>query len=519
MSEVHVKRFETQYRLPPAAFADKSRLDEFRTKVLDNAFRQALADNGIREDAELCIRSLVSAVCLRLNRSDESITASWSEAIAKEISRALRARGTSNIVFYNSRRQALLDFATGIACGDLRRVWAWRQLGLCRSQHVTDEAQWTIELVTALCSEPDLLVPTLRAVAEAGWMHRIASRVTERQWVELALAALPRAALVHLLEETNESPAPRTVRTALRVLARSRLCGAISATGSLENAGTGAPRAVAMLAVLEAEPVLLSALSASATISIIAEAIRSPHNETISAVADRSVTALTVPETIDTLTDRSATSVTKDGNQPAPEITDASRSIPVTKLNSEFTDSETSAPPIDLPIDLRQRCSTRYGGLLFLVGVVNDLGLPEEISGHGLLGARPFVWVMHQLALRLIAMAPNDPAALAFAGLSPQTTPPSDEEAPANEVEVSALDDLAARVVERSRLLLERQDEPAETLLEFVCCRRAEVVADPGWIELRFSIDNVATEIRRAGLDLDPGYVWWLGVVIRFVYE
>jgi hypothetical protein len=24
---------------------------------------------------------------------------------------------------------------------------------------------------------------------------------------------------------------------------------------------------------------------------------------------------------------------------------------------------------------------------------------------------------------------------------------------------------------------------------------------------------------RRAGLDLDPGYVPWLGVVVRFVYE
>ena len=32
-------------------------------------------------------------------------------------------------------------------------------------------------------------------------------------------------------------------------------------------------------------------------------------------------------------------------------------------------------------------------------------------------------------------------------------------------------------------------------------------------------MDQVATEIRRAGLDLDPGYVPWLGVVVRFIYE
>jgi hypothetical protein len=26
-------------------------------------------------------------------------------------------------------------------------------------------------------------------------------------------------------------------------------------------------------------------------------------------------------------------------------------------------------------------------------------------------------------------------------------------------------------------------------------------------------------EVRRAGLDLDPGWIPWLGAVVRFVYE
>jgi hypothetical protein len=56
-------------------------------------------------------------------------------------------------------------------------------------------------------------------------------------------------------------------------------------------------------------------------------------------------------------------------------------------------------------------------------------------------------------------------------------------------------------------------------VLQFVCQRRAAIVADPGWIEVRLSLDEVSTEIRRVGLDLDPDYVPWLGVVVRFVYE
>jgi hypothetical protein len=44
------------------------------------------------------------------------------------------------------------------------------------------------------------------------------------------------------------------------------------------------------------------------------------------------------------------------------------------------------------------------------------------------------------------------------------------------------------------------------------------VVADPGWIEIRLDLREVATDVRRVGLDLDPGWLPWLGVVMRFAY-
>jgi hypothetical protein len=52
-----------------------------------------------------------------------------------------------------------------------------------------------------------------------------------------------------------------------------------------------------------------------------------------------------------------------------------------------------------------------------------------------------------------------------------------------------------------------------------VCARDGEVRADPGWIELRLALDAVDLDVRRAGLDLDPGFIPWLGTVIRFVYD
>jgi len=36
---------------------------------------------------------------------------------------------------------------------------------------------------------------------------------------------------------------------------------------------------------------------------------------------------------------------------------------------------------------------------------------------------------------------------------------------------------------------------------------------------VRFAFRDAATSIRRAGLDLSPGYLPWLGTVVVFSYE
>jgi hypothetical protein len=55
-------------------------------------------------------------------------------------------------------------------------------------------------------------------------------------------------------------------------------------------------------------------------------------------------------------------------------------------------------------------------------------------------------------------------------------------------------------------------------VLARVIARPATVVADPGWLELRFPLDSVSLELRRAGLDLHLDFVSFLGVVVRVVY-
>ena len=176
---------------------------------------------------------------------------------------------------------------------------------------------------------------------------------------------------------------------------------------------------------------------------------------------------------------------------------------------------------------LRVQGRTRFGGLLFLVHLIHELRLPDAWHLEAPLSARPLRWCLHQLGQRLLEIAPADPALLALAGLRPGDRPPTIDAEAATAEEDATLREAAASVGAAlvTRLGAEPDDAHADgaydlwrRLVRRVAMRNAEVVADAGWMEIRFSLDQVDTELRRAGLDLDPGYVPWLGVVLRFVY-
>jgi hypothetical protein len=49
-------------------------------------------------------------------------------------------------------------------------------------------------------------------------------------------------------------------------------------------------------------------------------------------------------------------------------------------------------------------------------------------------------------------------------------------------------------------------------------CRPARIAITATHVDVRQDIDAVDLRIRRAGLDIDPGWVPWLGRVLRFHY-
>ena len=158
--------------------------------------------------------------------------------------------------------------------------------------------------------------------------------------------------------------------------------------------------------------------------------------------------------------------------------------------------------------------STDWAGLLFFLATAAEAGLPEAILSDEVLADQPLSWVLYQLARRLIpAAGPTDPALFALAGLAPGDEPqqPQAEEA-------AHLDAHACVWAHVTAARLGQAERDAFDVAAQLAARTGSIVASPGWIEVNLDLGDVDIDVRRAGLDLDPGWVPWLGVVVIFVY-
>jgi hypothetical protein len=480
MAEASLGKLHTHYFLSQADRAERWKLERLQMKALDEAFELAIERAGIPKDGELCLRSVSAPVHLRLGSSDHSITADWTAELAHVLTAHIRNAPPSRRVFYYSRRHAVLDFALSVARGEYQRAWAWRMLGLWQDRE-TGASNALRELVQALTREAETIVPAFRYLASLGTLAPFVRMLSANQWRELSEAALMHAGVLPAAD-VNTPPSSRVFSYALRILKHSQILAAINSSGALARADETIRRAVAVLAIFDAEPALLHSQVAPDIVALVASSIgTAPVNEE-PIVASELEQAAPGPFS---------------SPQPAEKHVEQNNDIP----------------------DPRQRARTEYGGLLFLINVLDLLEMPDHILAEAVLATRPLSWTLHQLAMTLIPAGPTDAAVLAFAGLPPGASPPSETELPATEIETHAVSLLAARVIDCLSSLFEPDVFSASELLEFVCRREAEIVADPVWLEVRFSLDQVSTEIRRAGLDLNPGYVKWLGVILKFVYE
>jgi hypothetical protein len=532
---VQIRRFTAQYRLRALQAAEKRRLDSLLRRVTGEMLALALERAGVRSRELICIRTLpVSPMSLRLSRGDSALAAEWATSIAQAIARA--AEESSTVVRYLSRPLALIDMGTHIAQGRLDRVWAWRQIGFWRGHDSpADVPTAAHEFVAALCREPQGAVAVLAAVAERGLLRTLAPHL-EKFWRQLAVTVLDAVGVD--LTSTDWNPVPLGN---LNLAARQPDPAQLPAGGpegeaelfpgdrfrasALQRAGIAlsrsailrdlrnvplpehAARSSAILALLECEP----ALARAAARDLFAAA------DAVCFIAFRR--AASTLKSLNDVSQGALPGMHRSGAKARLLPQKSSEPALAHLLPEEEQQPGKDSLPIESQGPLRSQALTTFGGLLYLLHIVGVLKIPERAMAWEAVATRGPAWFQHRLAMALQPMAPDDPAALAFCGLGPAAEHPSLRQPPPSLEEQEFIDALAAEV---QGALSEFFPEPMATpekLVQFVCRRQAQVLADPGWLEIRFSLQDVSVEIRRSGLDIDPGHLPWLGVVVKFVYD
>jgi hypothetical protein len=163
---------------------------------------------------------------------------------------------------------------------------------------------------------------------------------------------------------------------------------------------------------------------------------------------------------------------------------------------------------------------TDWAGLPFLLATAADAGLPGCALDDPDLADRPLAWVLHQVGQVLVPAAPDDAALLALAGLDPRRARLLLRAAGPTAAERAGVVRLAERWRAATATRLANIAAPHNPGCDVhrVARRPGRVHAEPGWIEVHLPLATVDPVLRRAGLDVDPGWVPWLGAVVRYCY-
>lgn len=487
MTDVAITRFRKRLRLPADSLSERDRIDRAIAQSLgDEMFDTALQRAGVIESDEVCIRRVQTVVRLDAANDSLRLATTCSLALAAAIATELSAGGP-NVVRYRSVRAALLEMGVQVAQGNLERAWAWRQIGIwdCPELEVANSVALET-LFSALADTPHAATHVLARIAELGLLDQCLLQVSESRWRNLVQALLA----IHNVHETfglRETFAMRAVETeseeaitataraatiAGRVLEWSKILRVRPA--KLRNAPPGVAQALSIIAVIECEP------------SAVSEPIAAPIVRLV----------------VERVTDR-ARDTREVGNRPA---------------NADA--SETS-------IDQRTTERTEFGGLLLLLNGVRALELPSRIANIQALQQRSLTWVLRQIGVLLIMRTGckldaerlwNDAAVRAFCGAKHDST--SDAFEPVAESEVEALSRIVEQMIQWVVARMSDDDSSSEDdMMRYVITRDAEIVVEAAWIEVRFAVALISTRIRRAGLDLNPDWLPFIGSVVRFTYE
>jgi hypothetical protein len=521
----------------------RARLDGLAGALGEGALEQLIestaALQGLR-DEEICIRHVV-AEPIRASWAlpDSELAGRWAKAISDAIAAASHGRG-GDVVRYASRHHAAVDLVVSLVNGDHRREWAWSMLGF--PSRSSSSALGTVREVVAngAAERPGQLVPMLVEVARKASIRALVACIGADLLGHLAAQAWRAAGGIPSRVAMPAGALPADRRLAERVHAYAALVttqseiwaasiregvarpDAVEAGQSRPEGAPHAPEtsrpvtAIARLSLVEVEPAAVRLALAGPVVSALEQIARAGVRSGARRRDPGRSSSVHRPaeehDSIPAARDRAGPGDRSTGTAGRQTGSHAGHAADLTAADPDLS-GDGLAPTATV---------SAWGGLLFLLRLTGTSEFPARVAedpgtyGYGTKHAlRILATALIRVAAPELEPGSGDPAVLAFSGLMPDPER-SNEAVTAHwaEAEVGSLVSELRRCVEGA----EDTGSSDQALLLRVLRRRARISAAVGLVDAEFDLDDVDIDIRRAGLDIDPGYVPWLGLFVRFRY-
>ena len=550
---------------PPDGEARVGRLAE---SVVRHDLARALASADVPAGI-WCVRRLDVRVSLDLDDADAVLGRAWAGTLLSRLLEAL-AGADPDVVHYAGPVQAVADLIASVSLGRPARAWAWTRAG-AREQADPDPAASPGEAIVVSLRRLHRQSPGagLAALAEAvrhaglAALHRVlggpGARARGGGWPAVAELLAPTPAGLQPgrpsvpdaegPQDSRESVPPhgagpvpagpvpaRSVpagrppdRPAGQQLLADELRGRSALAKAIARSGLRPDQADAIawaaLVLAETDPSALGLPSVGGLLREVAASWGAPITPVapVPPAREDRADAAGIPAS-GSGPESGATAMTAaTGAAPDPAAdTPAGRD---TRAGADPAHDAPGCPPAEDETDDAGPDSgsrglpTEWGGLLFLLSLAPAVGLPHAVLAEPDLGGRSLPWLLQAVAVTLLPVPGDDPALAAFAGLDPAEPSPWRAGLPATAGEARAVRRIAERWAQAAASALGRSVSEGEATVRALAARRGTVLFAPAWIEIVLALDEVDVDVRVAGLDLDPGWVPWLGCVLRYRYE
>lgn len=494
-----------------------------RAPVTAAANARFLVEDALRladpDDRLLVLRRLdMGRLASRTSRAQWANRAS--ERVRAQAARAVHAAtpgaASADAVWFHSFAEARALLLGELAAGRKPAAWFWRLAVRDWEGHTL--VDWLPRLLADVGSDPSVEVAVARMLVDMVEAGRLPALI-------VALAALPRPGIATgALRPGTPARAsrPAILDTQQPVISTDTRNEALIAQATLRRLAEPVWRAV-MLAVVTMPPTHPARFWLVRLALIAAEPGILSQPDTLAAWTEALVTASPPPPS-DGITSRHASGPAdiagppplSPAHQTHPEATDAPPRLLAAAANPpsgpaaprsrpipEAADAPGPASPLAAepmrahdPADERRSVSA---GLFLLVGPLVRLHFPAWLDDHPVLAAQGFPrTLLHAIARRMRVPA-DDPVFAVLRGADDHDWP-----APLTAWRVG-LDRWLRRTV--------------RTRLDQVVHRRGWIVGTQDDLSIRFRVDDADIRLRRMALDVDPGWVPWLGCTLRYHYR